>query len=282
MIFFNFNFERKKKNCTLNFQNIINNTKSGFFSNIAKLMNLTRANQNQNHEENNHPGISNNNIINNNTNNNDANLNSIISESLNSNSTFNSLYSQNNPNNNIFNDNLILNNYLKKIISEYERIQFDKTNFKLCLLILIDLLDNIFREIRVNEIEIGLRLLTFFSTFFLKGENLIINLYCFNVRLKLVMELLSRFILFLVENLTFINVTIPLYIILGRPREYFQYNDQLLFQLNYLTLKPNSEKFADNWFLEALNFHKIKNMIFFFEVLPIYFFNFFAYSYTCA
>ena len=80
------------------------------------------------------------------------------------------------------------------------------------------------------------------------------------------MELISRFLLYLTENSILMEVTIPLFIILGRPREYFQYNDQYLFQLNYLALRPISDNLNDNWFLEALNFHKVKNMILFLKL----------------
>jgi len=244
ILFFNFKYTNKKYYSNGNFiDNRIlsltgNNPKfTNFFSIFNKIRTIESNNTN--------------NLANETYQLNDSIINNISNNDSNNNTSLNASLSDDN----------ILNNYLRKVILEYERILFDKSNIKICLLIFIDNLDNILREIRVNEIEIFLRIITLIFTFFLRCENLIINLYCFNVRFKLLMEFLSRLILFLVENLILINMTIPLYIILGRPREYFYYNDQLLFQLNYLTLKPNSEKFSDNWFLEALNFHKIKNLI---------------------
>lgn len=267
ILFFNLKFATRK-NYAVNLQSLIESSKPGLFSKLFQLMNITKNNQTENNNNNNLTNNSNRNNENENTNN--INLNNFINESLNANNNLNIINEEINVRN--INEHRLINNYLKKVISEYERIQFDKTNFKLCLLIIIDLMDNILKDIRVNEIEITLRFIILLSTFFLKGDNLIINLYCFNVRLKLLMEFISRFILFLVENLICINLTIPLYILLGRPREYFQYHDQLFFQLNYLTLKPNSERFADNWFLEALNFHKIKNMILFLKFCRYVFF----------
>jgi len=265
ILFFNMKIGMRN-NCSLIIDNDSNTSNTGILSFLFRKKNSntnTNSNQNRNSLSNN-INSSNNTISNNNLNLNNINTNNLLNDELNANNIlFNNCSLPLNLN---LNQQNILNNYLKKVIFEYERIQFDKTNFKLCLLIILDLLDNIFREIRVNEIEITLRFINLFSTFFLEGDNIIINLYCFNVRLKLLMEFLSRFILYLVENLIFINVTIPLYIILGRPRDFYQYNDQLLFQLNYLTLKPNSERFSDNWFLEALNFHKIKNMILFLKI----------------
>jgi hypothetical protein len=91
------------------------------------------------------------------------------------------------------------------------------------------------------------------------------GMICFNlsVVLKNIFEFISRLSLYFVENNILTDFTVPMFIILGRPGEFFMMNDHFLFQANYLKLKPNFDKIYENWFLEALNFHKFKNMILF-------------------
>ena len=67
------------------------------------------------------------------------------------------------------------------------------------------------------------------------------------------------------------TIIVPLYIILGRPRENIYVHDHLLFQINYIKLKPYFDKLEENWFLEALNFHKFKNVLFFLQMLRYFF-----------
>ena len=63
------------------------------------------------------------------------------------------------------------------------------------------------------------------------------------------------------------DLAVPCHILFGRPREFFFFNDHLLFQINYVKIKQNFNNLYGNWFLEAINFHKVKNMLIFLKAL---------------
>lgn len=133
---------------------------------------------------------------------------------------------------------------------------------KISIIIFMNSLDHILRETRVNEFELTFRFITVLCTFTF-NNNTYVDFFISNVRIKLIAELISRIFLYMVEKYKFDDIMLPLYIIAGRPRDNYITSDHLLFQSNYLKLKPFFEKFYENWFMEALNFHKLKNMILF-------------------
>jgi hypothetical protein len=146
---------------------------------------------------------------------------------------------------------------------------------KLSYMILNNSLEYILRETKINEIELIFRFfLILFSILIKNGlDTWGATMTCFNlsVVLKNIFEFMSRFSLYLVENNILTDITVPIFIILGRPGEFFMMSDHLLFQANYLKLKPNFDKIYENWFLEALNFHKFKNIIIFLKFSRYYF-----------
>lgn len=134
--------------------------------------------------------------------------------------------------------------------------------------IFINSYDYIFKETRVNELELTLRLCLIIITCGL-GNTFDLNFlkfYADNVKLRYIFEFVSRLLLYFVDKNFLLEATVPLFIVLGRPREHYVHSDHVLFQSNYLKLKPNFENLYDNWFMEALNYHKLKNMIFFLKM----------------
>jgi hypothetical protein len=137
---------------------------------------------------------------------------------------------------------------------------------KLSLMIIINSGDYILKEIRINEFELVVKIVFIICSFLLSNtlDNFsFLQFFNLNLRVKNIFELLSRFFLYCAGNNIMSDFSVPLFVLLGRPREAFIYTDHLLFQSNYLKLKPSFDKLYENWFMEALNFHKIKNMIIF-------------------
>jgi hypothetical protein len=140
---------------------------------------------------------------------------------------------------------------------------------KLSYLIFVNSLDFILKETQINEIELVIRLIFIIFSFVLSNtieytnSSNYLQYYNLNIRTKILFEFFSRFFLYLAENNLFADISVPLFILLGRPKESHIHSDHLLFQSNYLKLKPNFDKLYENWFMEALNFHKFKNMIMF-------------------
>jgi hypothetical protein len=143
-------------------------------------------------------------------------------------------------------------------------------------MIFINSFDCILKETHINEVELVMRFIFILSSFVMSNtlnlsennnQNNFLQFYNLNVRLKNIFELISRLFLYLAETNLIPDISVPLFIILGRPRESYITSDHLLFQTNYLKLKPNFDKLYENWFMEALNFHKSKNMILFLKFM---------------
>lgn len=139
---------------------------------------------------------------------------------------------------------------------------------KLSYLIFLNSLDFILKETQINEIELVIRLILIIFSYILANtidytnSSNYLQYYNLNIRTKIIFEFFSRFFLYLAENNLFADLSVPFFILLGRPESHI-HSDHLLFQSNYLKLKPNFDKLYENWFMEALNFHKFKNMIMF-------------------
>ena len=157
-----------------------------------------------------------------------------------------------------------------KIFNFKEENKNNHDILKLTVIILFHSFDWILRESMTNEIELILRLFAIFTTFLLP-EDKYLGFFCIITRLKLILEFFSRFNLFLIDKDLFTEFSVPLYILFGRPREFFLFNDHLLFQINYVKLKQYFNNLYGNWFLEALNFHKVKNMLVFLKILRYFF-----------
>jgi hypothetical protein len=145
---------------------------------------------------------------------------------------------------------------------------------KLAFIILTNSFDQILKEIKVNELELVFRLFLIISSFIFKmtGSGAgVLEFFAVQVRIKNIFELICRFSLYLVEWNILTDFSVPLFIILGRSRDSYINSDHVLFQANYLKLKPNFDKLYENWFMEALNFHKFKNMILFLKFVRYYF-----------
>lgn len=147
-------------------------------------------------------------------------------------------------------------------VSEYTNHDISK----LAVIILLSCFECIFRESLTNEIELILRIFSVLITFILP-EDKYLNFFFIITRLKLIFELFSRLNLFLVDRDLMTEFSVPCYILLGRHREFFHVNDHLLFQINYVKLKQYFNNLYGNWFLEALNFHKVKNMLIFLKIV---------------
>ena len=153
-----------------------------------------------------------------------------------------------------------------KINSSKETDKNSNDVTKLTIIILLSCFDCILRESITNEIELILRILLILITFYIPQDNYL-NFFFVITRLKLIFELFSRLNLYLVDKDLMSDFSVPFYILLGRPREFFQFNDHLLFQINYVKLKKYFNNLYGNWFLEAVNFHKVKNMLVFLKIL---------------
>jgi hypothetical protein len=136
---------------------------------------------------------------------------------------------------------------------------------KLSYIIFLNSFDHILKETRSNEFELILRFVLVISTFII-NSNEFINFIILQVRIKCLFEMFSRIFLYMIETNKLVDFAVPFFILLGRPKEYYIMSDHLLFQSNYLKLKPSFEILYENWFMEALNFHRLKNMILFLKV----------------
>lgn len=140
---------------------------------------------------------------------------------------------------------------------------------KLTGIILLNCVDSILRESMTNEIELIIRFVSILITFVYPEDKYLIFFFVIT-RLKLIFEFFSRLNLYLIDKDLFTDFSVPCYILFGRPREFFIFNDHLLFQINYVKTKQYFNNLCGNWFLEALNFHKVKNMIVFLKMLRYY------------
>jgi hypothetical protein len=146
----------------------------------------------------------------------------------------------------------------------YTNKQYDV--LKLALVIFTNSFEFILKETKINEIEITLRLILIIFTYIMLSQGFL-EFLIIHVRIRLISGFFSRMSLYLVELGYFTNISVPLVVILGKPRDEYIYTDNLLFQTNYLKLNPFFEKLYENWFLEALNFHKFKDILLFLQVL---------------
>jgi hypothetical protein len=137
---------------------------------------------------------------------------------------------------------------------------------KLSIIILLNCMDCILRESLANEIELIIRFLSILLTF-LQAEDKYLGFFFTMTRTKLIFEFFSRLNFFLVDKDLLTDFSVPCHILFGRPREFFQFNDHLLFQINYVKIKQYFSNLYGNWFLEAINFHKVKNMLVFLKIL---------------
>jgi len=141
---------------------------------------------------------------------------------------------------------------------------------KLTVMILFNCVDCILRESMTNEIELIIRFVSILVTFVYPEDQYLVFFFVIT-RLKMIFEFFSRLNLYLIDKDLFTEFSVPCYILFGRPREFFLFNDHLLFQINYVKMKQYFNNLYGNWFLEALNFHKVKNMIVFLKILRYYF-----------
>jgi len=137
---------------------------------------------------------------------------------------------------------------------------------KISFLIILCSFDHILKETKSNLIGIIFRILLFgFLQFINWGDHS--HFLLTNLKFKLIFEFFSRALIFFIDSSLFSNTAVPLFIILGRPRDTLPTHDLILFQNNYLRLKPYFEVLYENWFLEALNSHKLKNMLAFLQIV---------------
>jgi hypothetical protein len=146
----------------------------------------------------------------------------------------------------------------------YTNKQYDV--LKLALVIFTNSFEFILKETKINEIELTLRFILIIFTFVMLTQGFL-EFLIIHVRIRLISGFLSRLALYLVEHGYFTNISVPLVVIFGKPRDDYIYSDNLLFQTNYLRLNPFFEKLYENWFLEALNFHKFKDILLFLQIL---------------
>jgi hypothetical protein len=146
----------------------------------------------------------------------------------------------------------------------YTNKQFDV--LKLAFIIFTNSFEFILKETRINEIELTIRFVLIIFTYIMHTQGFLEFLIT-HVRLRLISGFLSRLSLYFVENGYFVEISVPLAIIFGKPKDEAVFSDNLLFQTNYLKLNPFFEKLYENWFLEALNFHKFKDILLFLQIL---------------